>query len=74
MIERDLLGISVSDLINNYLLLYDHVANQALGIVQRQDVEKIDNEYGMDYEEQFIFVDILQGGTDLIKEGYVLTY
>ena len=75
MINQDLLGISVSDLIENYCVLYNHVKDETLGIVFIEHAERIDAEFGDKYTEEFDFVEIIGGGyNDLIKSQEVLSY
>ena len=42
MIEQDLLGISVNDLIDNYCVVYDKMAQQGVGITTVTNAEKIE--------------------------------
>ena len=51
MIEQDLLGISVNNLIENYCVLYDKETEKEIGISSIKNAEAIDKKYGNDYEE-----------------------
>lgn len=74
MIKKDLLGISVNELIDNYMLLFDKDKGEVIGVVKKEHVDKIDAKYGTVYEERFWFVDVCQGGIDVIQQGEILTY
>ena len=58
MIEQDLLGISVNNLIENYCVLYDKETEKEIGISSIKNAEAIDKKYGNGYEERYLFVDI----------------
>lgn len=74
MIKQDLLGISVYDLIKNYSILYNHITNEAIGIVMQQDVKKFQNHYGNHYIVHYEFLDIFNSYDDIIIKGKVLSY
>lgn len=74
MIEQDLLGISVNDLIENYCVLYDEREKKSIGITTIDNAEKIDKTYGNKYEERYVFLDIFATDFDTIKSGKVLSY
>ena len=74
MIEQDLLGISVNDLIKNYCVLYDKKTEKGIGITSIENAEAIDKKYGNDYEERYIFVDIFAADLELVQENKILSY
>ena len=74
MIEKDLLGISVNDLIENYCVLYDKEAEKGVGIASIKHAEMIDKTYGNDYEERYLFVDIFATDLESIQKNKILSY
>ena len=66
MIEQDLLGISVNDLIDNYCVVYDKKKQQGIGITTVKNAEKIEKVYGCGYEEGYIFLDIFAADQEII--------
>ena len=74
MIEQDLLGISVNELIKNYCVLYDEKEKKSIGITTIMIAEKIDKVYGNDYEARYVFVDIFATNQDAIKNNKILSY
>ena len=73
MIEQDLLGISVNNLIENYCVLYDKETEKEIGISSIKNAEAIDKKYGNGYEERYLFVDIFAADLESIQTMYVLT-
>lgn len=74
MIEQDLLGISVNDLLENYCVLYDEREGCGLGITTIKNAEKIEETYGIGYEERYVFLDIFAADQETIKQNKVLSY
>lgn len=74
MIEQDLLGISVNELIENYCVLYDEKEKKIIGITTITTAEKIDKTYGNDYEARYVFVDVFAADYDTIKNNKILSY
>lgn len=74
MIEKDLLGISVNDLIENYCVLYDKEAEKGIGIASIKHAELIDKRYGNGYEERYLFVDVFAADLESIQKNKILSY
>lgn len=74
MIEQDLLGISVSDLLNNYCVVYNKTTGTGIGITTIKNAEKIEENYGIDYEEEYVFLDIFAADQEIIKQNKILSY
>ena len=74
MIEQDLLGISVNDLIKNYCVLYDKETEKEIGISSIKNAEAIDKKYGNSYEERYLFVDIFAADLESIQKNQILSY
>ena len=74
MIEQDLLGISVNDLIDNYCVVYDKMAQQGVGITTVTNAEKIEKVYGCGYEDGYVFLDIFAADQETIKQNKILSY
>ena len=69
MIEQDLLGISVNDLLNNYCIVYDKKEEKGVGITTVETAERIEEVYGMGYEEGYVFLDIFAADQETIKQN-----
>lgn len=74
MIEQDLLGISVNDLLNNYCIVYDKKEEKGVGITTVETAERIEEIYGMGYEEGYVFLDIFAADQETIKQNKILSY
>lgn len=74
MIEQDLLGISVNDLIKNYCVLYDKETEKEIGISSIKNAEAIDEKYGNGYEERYLFIDIFAADLESIQKNQILSY
>ena len=74
MIEQDLLGISVNNLIENYCVLYDKETEKEIGISSIENAEAIDKKYGNGYEERYLFVDIFAADLESIQKNQILSY
>lgn len=74
MIEQDLLGISVSDLLDNYCVIYNKITETIIGITTIKNAEKIEEIYGIGYEKEYVFLDIFAADQEIIKQNKILTY
>ena len=74
MIEQDLLGISVNDLINNYCVLYDKEQEKGIGITSIEIAEDFDKIYGNDYEDKYVFVDIFAIDLETVQQNKILSF
>lgn len=66
--RADLLGISVYDLINNYIFIFD-VEGFFYGVTLKEDIDKYIEEYG-GYSDSIILVDL----SESIENLQVLQY
>lgn len=66
--RADLLGISVYDLINNYIFIFD-IEGFFYGVALKEDIDKYIEEYG-NYSDSIILVDL----SESIENLQVLQY
>lgn len=74
MIDQDLLGISVNELLNNYCVIYNKKTEERIGITTIKNAEKIEETYGDDYEEEYVFLDIFAANQETIAQNKILSY